>query len=63
VQRELVAAGFVHVVARPFFVPQRFALPRPAAALAEWAEGVPPLALALLRRRFTYVVTGLRAPS
>ena len=63
IERDLAAAGFAHVVARPFFVPQRVALPRPVAKLAEAAEGVPPLAHAILRRRFTYVVAGSKAPS
>lgn len=63
VTRDLVAAGFPCVEARPFFVPQRFALPRPAAAAARAAERVTPLARAILRIRFTYVVTGSKAPS
>jgi SAM-dependent methyltransferase len=60
VRRDLVAAGFAHVVARPFFVPQRVALPRPVAATARLVEGIEPIARAILRFRFTYVVTGLR---
>ena len=60
VRRDLVAAGFVHVVARPFFVPQRVALPGPVAGAARLLEGVKPIAGVILRFRFTYVVTGLR---
>lgn len=53
----LRAAGFVRVERRPFFVPQRFALPPPLAVVARAAERVPPLAKLALRYRFTYVVT------
>jgi SAM-dependent methyltransferase len=64
VERDLVAAGFLHVEARPFFVPQRVALPAPVARLARFAEDVRPLARAILRVRFTYVLVGSRsAPS
>ena len=63
VVRDLRAAGFEHVTARAFFVPQRVSLPRPAALLARAAERVSPLARLILRARFTYVVTGTRASS
>lgn len=64
VVRDLRAAGFDDVSLRPFFVPQRVAL-GPLAQLARAAERIPPLARAVLRVRFTYVVTGSRssAPS
>ena len=62
VVRDLRAAGFTHVESRPFFVPQDVALPRPVAAVARLLERTP-LARAILRVRFTYVVTGVRAPS
>lgn len=48
-------AGFEHVRLRPFFVPQTYTLPRPAQAALEVAERVPPVARAILRRRFAYV--------
>jgi SAM-dependent methyltransferase len=59
---DLRTAGFAHVETRPFFVPQKVALPGPVAALARLLETTP-LAHALLRVRFTYVVTGVKAPS
>lgn len=63
VVRDLRAAGFGHVDARPFFVPQKVSL-GPLLPLALAAESVPPLARAILRVRFTYVVAGTRsAPS
>jgi len=55
------AAGFPHVELRPFFVPQRVALPRPVAALARAAERTGPLARLALRYRFTYVVSATRS--
>jgi trans-aconitate methyltransferase len=63
VARDVRAAGFTAVAARPFFVPQHVSLPAPVARVARAAEHVPPLARAVLRARFTYVVTGTRAPS
>ena len=51
------AAGFERVELRPFFVPQRVALPAPLALAARGAEHVRPLAELALRYRFTYVVT------
>lgn len=62
VVRDLHAAGFRHVRTRPFFVPQNVALPGPVAALAQAAETTP-LAGLVLRARFTYVLTGVKAPS
>jgi SAM-dependent methyltransferase len=63
VVRDLRDAGFGDVRLQPFFVPQRVRLPAPAAAVARAAERVPPLARAILRYRFTYVVEATRAPS
>lgn len=63
VLRDLEWAGFRPATLRPFFVPQRVALPAPVAAVARAAEGVPPLARAMLRYRFTYVVDATRASS
>jgi SAM-dependent methyltransferase len=56
VVRDLRSAGFEHVEARPFFVPQNVSL-GPFALLAQGAERVPALARAILRFRFTYVVS------
>ena len=60
VRGELRDAGFRTVVARPFFVPQRFALPLPVAATARAAERSGVLARAVLHFRFTYVVAATR---
>ena len=57
----LEAAGFSRLELRPFFVPQRVALPRPVAAAARAAEGIGPIARLVLRRRFTYVVSASRS--
>ena len=57
---ELRAAGFERVELRPFFVPQRFVLPAPAAWLARAAERSGPLARLALRFRFTYLVAAAR---
>jgi len=57
---DLRETGFARVELRPFFVPQRVALPRPAAALARAAERCGPLARLALRARFTYVVAASR---
>lgn len=53
-------AGFERVTLRPFFVPQRVALPFPLDVVARGAERVPPLARLALRYRFTYVVSAFR---
>lgn len=58
---DLRAAGFAEVELRPFFVPQRVALPRPLAAAARAAERTGPLARLALRVRFTYLVAASRA--
>lgn len=59
---DLREAGFEQVAARPFFVPQRVLLPTPLASLARALEETP-FARAILRLRFTYVVTGTKASS
>jgi SAM-dependent methyltransferase len=56
VARDLRNAGFEEIETRPFFVPQKVSL-GPLAPLAEVAERVQPLARAVLRYRFTYVVS------
>ena len=60
--RDLDAAGYGPVTLRPFFVPQRVHLPAPALAAARLLERSGPLAQAVLRVRFTYVVVA-SAPS
>lgn len=62
VVRELHAAGFEAITLRPFFVPQRVPLPEPALAAARLLERSGPLARAILRARFTYIVVA-SAPS
>ena len=57
---DLRSAGLGRVVLRPFFVPQTVALPRPVASLARAAERTGPLARAVLRLRFTYLVVASR---
>jgi hypothetical protein len=52
----LRAAGWRQIEARPFFSPQKAALPVPAAAALRALERSGPLARALLRVRFSYVV-------
>jgi SAM-dependent methyltransferase len=54
---ELRAAGFTRVALRPFFVPQRVALPRLAAGLLRGLERSGPAARLILRFRFTYLVS------
>ena len=53
---ELQAAGLGAVSLHPFFSPQRVGLPGPVAAGFEALERTGPLARALLRVRFTYLV-------
>jgi SAM-dependent methyltransferase len=60
VRVDALAAGFTRVVVRPFFSPQRVALPGPAAALLRSFETVEPVARLLLRFRFTYVCAAVR---
>ena len=58
---DLRAAGLGRVAMRPFLFPQRHGLPRPLSAGLRAAERSGPLARALLRFRFTYVIAGSRA--
>lgn len=62
VLQELRAAGFGPITLRPFFVPQRVPLTAPALAAARALERSGPLARAILRTRFTYIVVA-SAPS
>jgi SAM-dependent methyltransferase len=55
VERDLRTAGFTRLDVRPFFTPQRAALPGPLAAVLRAAERGGPLAQLLLRLRFTLV--------
>lgn len=57
---ELRAAGFGAIALRPFFVPQRRALPRALGRALVAAERAGPLARLALRYRFTYVVSASR---
>jgi SAM-dependent methyltransferase len=61
VERDLRGAGFGRLETRPFFTPQRIALPRPLAAALRAAERVGPLARLALRVRFTLICAALRA--
>lgn len=60
VEAELAAAGFTRLAVRPFFTPQRVALPRAAASALEAAERSGPLAQLLLRFRFTLLCAASR---
>jgi SAM-dependent methyltransferase len=60
---DLRAAGFAGVELRPFFVPQRVALPRTIAWAFRAAEQAGPLARLALRLRFTYLVAAWRHES
>jgi SAM-dependent methyltransferase len=60
VRADLRAAGFDEVVLRPFFSPQRHALPRPAARLLHGLELSGPLARLLLKARFSYLCAAFR---
>jgi SAM-dependent methyltransferase len=57
---DLKAGGLAHVELHPFFFPQRHALPRLPAAVLRAAERSGPLARALLRARFSYLVSASR---
>jgi SAM-dependent methyltransferase len=61
VRAELAAAGWTRIEARPFFVPQTVALPRPLRRLLLAAEPIRPLATLLLRFRFTYLCAASRS--
>ena len=60
VRADLRAAGFDELELRPFFSPQRYALPRPAAAVLRGLEPSGPLARALLKVRFSYLCAAFR---
>jgi SAM-dependent methyltransferase len=60
VRRDLVSAGFDRFELRPFFSPQRFSLPRPAAATLRVLERSGPLARLLLAVRFSYLCAAFR---
>jgi SAM-dependent methyltransferase len=60
VRTDLRAAGFDRLALRPFFSPQRFALPRAAAATLRALERSGPLARVLLAFRFSYLCAAFR---
>jgi SAM-dependent methyltransferase len=60
VRADLAAVGFGRLDVRPFFSPQRVALPAPVAAAARIAERIGPLARLALRYRFTYMCSAAR---
>jgi SAM-dependent methyltransferase len=60
IRADLAAAGLGEVALHPFFVPQHAALPAAAARLLAAAEGIEPLARAVLRRRFNVIVSAWR---
>jgi SAM-dependent methyltransferase len=59
---DLRAAGFARIDLRPFFSPQRVALPRPLAAGLTLAERSGLLARLALRFRFSYICAASRGP-
>jgi SAM-dependent methyltransferase len=63
VKRDLRAAGFLRIDLRPFFTPQRLALPRPIGAALRAAERAGPLARLALRHRFTLICAASRRES
>jgi SAM-dependent methyltransferase len=58
---DLQSAGLGRVELHPFFFPQRHGLPSPLTAALRAAERSGPLARALLRVRFSYLVSASRA--
>jgi SAM-dependent methyltransferase len=60
IRADLRAAGFDELVLRPFFSPQRYALPKPAAAVLVGLERSGPLARVLLKARFSYLCAAFR---
>lgn len=60
VRSDLAAAGLTEVELRPFFSPQRRALPEPIGAALRAAERSGPLARLALRSRFSYMVAASR---
>jgi len=63
VRADLEAAGFDRLELRPFFSPQRMALPGPLARALQAAEHAGPLARLALRFRFSYMAAASRAES
>lgn len=61
VEGDLRAAGFDRLETRPFFTPQRVALPRPIGAALRAAERAGPLARLALRVRFTLICAASRS--
>lgn len=61
VRADLEAVGLERLALRPFFSPQRVALPAPALALLRAAERAGPLARLALRFRFSYLCAASRA--
>jgi SAM-dependent methyltransferase len=61
VRADLRAAGFDALALRPFFCPQRLALPAPLHLALQAAERIPPLAAVALRFRFSYMCAASRA--
>ena len=61
VRSDLEAAGLDRLELRPFFSPQRVALPGPAAKALRAAERAGPLARLALRFRFSYMCAASRA--
>jgi len=62
VRADLEQAGLQRLELRPFFSPQRVALPSPVAAALRAAERSGPLARLALRVRFSYMLSAFRAP-
>lgn len=60
IRNELRAAGFSSVELRPFFAPQRVALPGGASSTLHALERSGPLARLLLRFRFSYLCAAFR---
>jgi SAM-dependent methyltransferase len=60
VRADLQTAGFDRLALRPFFAPQRVALPTPLRALLHAAEQTGPLARLALRYRFSYLCAAYR---
>ena len=60
VRAELRAAGFAGFELRPFFSPQRFALPRPLSGLLRLLERGGPVARLVLSVRFSYLCAAFR---
>jgi SAM-dependent methyltransferase len=63
VRADLRAAGFAALALRPFFAPQRLALPAPLRALLRAAERADPLARLVLHYRFSYLCAAYRGRS